>query len=247
MPTQRDLLISGPLPPAPGAQQHEQYRREMAMTLPGVGVPGPSSSGPAVMEMVLDPDLGPAYVFPTNDFMFSAPSGSTLGAAPEPPRQPNRQPNGDQNIPALLPRPPPPTSTYQIPVGSGKLTKEIVCREFVLVETRIQDLEYQLQTSKDQNAVLRDEIRRMQESTLEAQKQVDRRLKELQTSIDERFANLGNTLVTMEPLDEKARVSKTEKRRLEKLAAAEKAEKASLDSMNSPTFLVRTTSRVFRR
>src|SRR5271170_4382152 len=49
---------------------------------------------------------------------------------------------------------PPPTAPYQIAAG-GKLTKDSVVREFVLVETKIQQLEHNLQLTQNENVALR--------------------------------------------------------------------------------------------
>jgi hypothetical protein len=56
---------------------------------------------------------------------------------------------------------PPPTAPYQIAAG-GKLTKDSVVREFVLVETKIQQLEHNLQLTQNENVALRMLLTRVQ-------------------------------------------------------------------------------------
>jgi hypothetical protein len=81
-----------------------------------------------------------------------------------------------------LPAPLPPTVPYQL-AATGKLNKDSVVREFVLVETKVQQLEHNLQLTKNENATLRMLLTRGQAET-------ELRFRQMQKSFDDRLGQL---------------------------------------------------------
>jgi len=87
--------------------------------------------------------------------------------------------------PTLPVAPNPPTQPYQL-VPGGKLNKEAICREFVVVATKIHDLEHGIK-------ILLEDNRRLRTEALSAQAQAELRFREMERKFEGHFATLKAT------------------------------------------------------
>lgn len=87
--------------------------------------------------------------------------------------------------PVLPVAPNPPTQPYNL-VPGGKLNKEAICREFVVVETKIHDLEHNIKILHGENARLRAEV-------LKSQAEMELRFRETEKKFEERFVALKHS------------------------------------------------------